>query len=133
MTWTDSGSADVVGYYIYQGSTRIAAVPQASANRYTLGGFGDYSVRAVDITGKQSAPSNAITRERPEPEPAPTPTPTTPPATGGGNGGGNSGGGNSGGGNSGGGNGGGTGGGDDTDPVDPVEPEEPEEPEEGTE
>ncbi|WP_392454086.1 transglycosylase domain-containing protein [Chryseomicrobium aureum] len=138
MTWTDSGSADVVGYYIYQGSTRIAAVPQASANRYTLGGFGDYSVRAVDITGKQSAPSNAITRERPEPEPAPTPTPTTPPATGGGDGGGNSGGGNSGGGNSGGGNsgggnGGGTGGGDDTDPVDPVEPEEPEEPEEGTE
>lgn len=120
MTWTNSGSADVVGYYIYQGDTRIAAIPQASENRYVLSGYGDYSVRAVDITGKISAPSNVISRERPEPKPEPKP-----PASGGGNSGGNNSGGGNGGGNSGGGD---TGGGDEEEPTDPVEPTDPTDP-----
>lgn len=115
MSWSNSGSNDVVGYYVYRsvgnGANRVATISEARENRYSTGAFGSYYVVAVDITGKLSAPSNVVNIARPEPTPPPRPT-TPPPATGGGNNGGGNG-----------------GGGTTTPPTQPTEPTEPTEPE----
>lgn len=78
ITWTNSGSNDVVGYRIYRGGSRVASISEARGNSYTASGAGGYTVVAVDITGRQSAASNtvSIAPPRPEPTPAPAPAPT---------------------------------------------------------
>ena len=80
LSWSGSASNDVVGYYIYQNGTRIGAVGSGSRS-YSIGS-GSYYVRAVDITGLLSGPSNEVTTiEEPEPEPepeTPAPEPETP-------------------------------------------------------
>lgn len=67
LTWSDSPSNDVIGYYIYENGTKIGTVRDGSANSYTIGA-GSYSVQAVDITGKLSDMSNIVTIEATVPE-----------------------------------------------------------------
>ncbi|KXH87166.1 transglycosylase domain-containing protein [Sporosarcina sp. HYO08] len=94
MTWGHSASNDVIGYYVYEGGRKIATIRDGSAHSYTIGA-GSYTVRAVDITGLLSAPSNVVTigatepnqgLEKSEPETqqpgTTTPTKPTPPNNG---------------------------------------------------
>lgn len=89
LSWSNSGSNDVVGYRVFQRSgssnVKLASVLEASGNQFSVSGPGEYFVVAVDITGKQSASSNIVKIDAPKPEPTPTPTPnptqpTKPPA-----------------------------------------------------
>lgn len=113
LSWGNSPSNDVVGYRVYRntgGSTsRLASIPETSGNSYRVPGPGTYHVVAVDITGRESANSNAVTVDAPERESEPeennTPAPpaSPPPAT------------------------------EPEEPEEPEEPTEPEEPEEPNE
>lgn len=59
LTWTESPSNDVIGYYIYRDGAKIATVRDGEALSRTISSGGTYTVRAVDITGLLSAPSNS--------------------------------------------------------------------------
>lgn len=78
ISWTASASNDVIGYYVYQNGARIGTVRDGAARSFTIG-TGSYYVRAVDVTGLQSAASNTISTA-----PAAKPKPETKPQTGGG-------------------------------------------------
>ncbi len=65
ISWGDSPSSDVVGYYVYKNGEKVAAIPEAAAKSYSVG-VGSYYVVAVDITGRLSANSNIVTIEAPE-------------------------------------------------------------------
>lgn len=67
LTWNKSASNDVIGYYVYDGNTRVATIRDGEATSYTIG-EGSYTVRAVDITGLQSDPSNMVMIEKEEEE-----------------------------------------------------------------
>ena len=62
ITWGNSPSNDVIGYYVYNGDTKIGTIGDSSSNCFTIGS-GSYSVKAVDITGKLSGLSNAVSIE----------------------------------------------------------------------
>ena len=53
ITWGDSPSNDVIGYYIYENDVKIGTIRDDSSNILTVG-TGSYSVKAVDITGRLS-------------------------------------------------------------------------------
>ncbi|MEK3933855.1 transglycosylase domain-containing protein [Sporosarcina sp. FSL W7-1349] len=74
LQWSNSPSNDVVGYYIYRDGKRVGAISSASRS-YPIGG-GSYYVVAVDITGKQSGPSNVVSAEGGETDETETPEPT---------------------------------------------------------
>ncbi|MBM7715244.1 transglycosylase domain-containing protein [Siminovitchia sp. FSL H7-0308] len=60
LTWNESPSHDVVGYRVYSGSgKRVASIASGSSLSYRAGG-GSYYVVAVDIAGRESAPSNKM-------------------------------------------------------------------------
>ncbi len=62
LTWSASPDNDVVGYRVYQGgiiSTKVASIISGSNLSFTVGN-GTYYVTAVDIAGKESAPSNLV-------------------------------------------------------------------------
>ncbi|WP_243835696.1 transglycosylase domain-containing protein [Sporosarcina pasteurii] len=59
MSWTESSSNDVIGYYVYRNDSKVATVRDGEKKSYTISD-GTYTVRAVDITGRLSEPSNAI-------------------------------------------------------------------------
>jgi penicillin-binding protein len=84
LTWTTSGSNDVIGYRVFQRSgssnVKIASVLEASGNQYSVPGPGEYFVVAVDITGKQSASSNITKIDTPKPDPTQPTKPTKPPS-----------------------------------------------------
>lgn len=103
ITWTESTSNDVIGYYVYENGSKVATIRDGAARSFTIRN-GTYIIRAVDITGNLSEASNAAAIEvvepdpepnpepKPDPEPsnpAPTPTPTPPTNPGNGNGNGN--------------------------------------------
>lgn len=67
LTWSHSPSNDVIGYYIYEGGTKIATIKDDMSNSFAAGN-GSYSVRAVDITGKLSEISNVVSGETELPE-----------------------------------------------------------------
>ncbi|WP_066172961.1 transglycosylase domain-containing protein [Bacillus marinisedimentorum] len=78
LSWPLPGEKDIIGYRIYQASSkngsfrRVANVP-ANVLSYTVPGTTSaYYVTAVDVAGKESAPS-AIVGGPPEPEPEPKP------------------------------------------------------------
>ena len=71
ITWSNSPSADVVGYYVYKDGARIASVAYGGSYSVNASAPGSYSVRAVDITGQLSGPSNVITTDAPAPPPEP--------------------------------------------------------------
>lgn len=67
MTWTESPSNDVIGYYVYRDGAKVATIRDGQSNAFTISG-GTYTVRAVDITGLLSEASNPITAGDIEPE-----------------------------------------------------------------
>lgn len=67
LTWSASPSNDVIGYYVYNGGTRVGTIIDGQSLSFPIGS-GTYTVRAVDITGLTSAPSNAVKTEAETPE-----------------------------------------------------------------
>ncbi len=65
LTWHDSPSNDVIGYYVYHNGAKVGTIKDMSSNAFPVGP-GSYSVRAVDITGKLSNPSTAVEIKEPE-------------------------------------------------------------------
>lgn len=59
LTWSQSSSNDVIGYYVYESGTKIRTIKDGMPNALSVGS-GSYSVRAVDITGKLSEISNTV-------------------------------------------------------------------------
>lgn len=92
ITWGSHPENDIVGYRVYKDGSKVASVKIGSSLSYT-GGNGQYYVTAVDIAGKESAPSGMVrigpeetpVDELPEEEPKqpeiPEIPPTNPPAT----------------------------------------------------
>ncbi|HSU78810.1 MAG TPA: penicillin-binding transpeptidase domain-containing protein, partial [Candidatus Angelobacter sp.] len=89
LSWSRSGSNDVVGYRIYQadnGSTNFHVIKEVMSDTQSVSAAQDgkaYYVTAVDITGKESAPSQKVNSGNWNPTPS---VPTTPPAKGTGDG-----------------------------------------------
>lgn len=79
MTWSESASNDVIGYYVYENGNKVATIRDGESRSFTIRN-GTYTVRAVDITGALSEASNPAIIEvvEPEPEPNPDPAPTNP-------------------------------------------------------
>ncbi|MFD1030370.1 transglycosylase domain-containing protein [Metaplanococcus flavidus] len=71
LTWSDSASNDVVGYRVYRNNSRVGSISESAGNSYTVSGPGSYTVRAVDITGRESSNSNTAAIAAPEPETQP--------------------------------------------------------------
>ncbi len=59
LTWTESPSNDVIGYYVYRDGNKVATIRDGEALAFTIT-EGAYTVRAVDITGLLSEPSNPV-------------------------------------------------------------------------
>lgn len=59
LTWSAATDKDVVGYRIYRGGSKVASVVNGSKRSFAAGN-GSYHVTAVDIAGKESAPSNSV-------------------------------------------------------------------------
>jgi penicillin-binding protein len=62
LTWSKSGNNDIVGYRVYQGgvsSKKVGSVVNGSKRSLKVG-TGSFYVTAVDIAGKESAPSNLV-------------------------------------------------------------------------
>ncbi|WP_432352258.1 transglycosylase domain-containing protein [Sporosarcina sp. A2] len=76
MTWNSSPSNDVIGYYVYNGGTRVGTIRDGQSLSFSIGS-GTYTVRAVDITGLTSASSNAVTTVVATPEPEKPAAPET--------------------------------------------------------
>ena len=81
MSWSKSASNDVVGYRVYDvtlGSRKLVSSIRSSGGRsITVPDGSSYIFVAVDITGRESAHSNVVTKDLPiSIEPTP---PTTPP------------------------------------------------------
>ena len=72
ITWTPSGSGDVVGYRVYSKSgSKVGSVKSGGSYSVSVGS-GQYFVKAVDVAGKESSPSNTVqvgkAEEKPKPE-----------------------------------------------------------------
>lgn len=67
ITWGNSASNDVIGYYVHsKDGKKIGTIRSGQGNSYSIGA-GSYYVTAVDITGKQSSPSNTVSLKAEEP------------------------------------------------------------------
>lgn len=108
ITWGKHPENDIVGYRVYNEKQKVGSI-KAGADLVFKAGSGAFYVTAVDIAGKESAPSNIVEIGVPkDPKPADPPTdpkpkdppptdpkpkdPPTPPPPGGGDGTGNGGG-----------------------------------------
>jgi penicillin-binding protein len=78
LTWSAASDNDIVGYRVYQGTTKVASVINGSSLSYHAGN-GVYYVTAVDIAGNESAPSNLVEVGAAIPAPEKTETPVTTP------------------------------------------------------
>jgi penicillin-binding protein 1B len=70
ITWTPSGSGDVVGYRVYSKSgSKVGSVKSGGSYSVSVGN-GQYFVKAVDVAGKESSASNTVqigkAKEKPE-------------------------------------------------------------------
>ncbi|TDL34293.1 penicillin-binding protein [Jeotgalibacillus sp. S-D1] len=59
ISWTPSGSSDVVGYRVYSGGNKVAVRKLDESLSASLSA-GTYQVVAVDVAGKESARSNEV-------------------------------------------------------------------------
>ncbi|WP_174729439.1 transglycosylase domain-containing protein [Mesobacillus harenae] len=59
ITWSAHSEKDIVGYRVYNGDKKVASIKGDAALTYKAGD-GSFYVTAVDIAGKESAPSNII-------------------------------------------------------------------------
>ena len=91
MTWTPSGSNDVVGYRVYDvtdgARSFVSSFISSGGRSINVPAGKTYVAVAVDITGLESTPSNGVTNGA-ETKPEPTPKPK-PPGNGSSNGNGN--------------------------------------------
>lgn len=75
MSWSKSGSSDVVGYRVYNvtggSKSLVSSIRSSSGRSVSVPQGSTYAVVAVDITGLESGLSNTVTHEAPEPEPEP--------------------------------------------------------------
>ena len=76
LSWSASGSNNVIGYYIYRtynGATKRVTHVKGDVLSYKLGSkpTGDYHIQAVNISGKLSAVSNIVSTNSADPEPEP--------------------------------------------------------------
>jgi penicillin-binding protein 1B len=77
LIWSAPGDNDIVGYRVYQNGKKVASIKNGSSLSFTASN-GSYHVTAVDIAGKESAPSNQVVVgviSTPAPSPAPSPAP----------------------------------------------------------
>jgi len=68
ITWGKHPEKDVIGYRIYSGNKKVGSIKAGAALSFK-GGNGSYHVTAVDIAGKESAPSNVIQIGKPAEDP----------------------------------------------------------------
>jgi len=85
ITWSRHGDSDIIGYRVYKNGQKVTTIRNTNASFSFTGELGDYTVRAVDIAGKESAASNVITigpsapSEPEESQPPPEEENNTPP------------------------------------------------------
>ncbi|MBO8177791.1 MAG: penicillin-binding protein [Bacillus sp. (in: Bacteria)] len=95
ISWTKSASKDVIGYRIYsKAGQKVASVKSSEPLRISLPD-GEYMVKAVDVAGKESSPSNIVQigsiPNNPSENPTDPPNEEQPPSNSGNNNGGNNG------------------------------------------
>ncbi|MFJ7753441.1 transglycosylase domain-containing protein [Peribacillus muralis] len=60
ITWGLHPEGDVVGYRVYKDGKKVASINAGAELAYKVGSGGSYYVTAVDIVGKESAPSQHV-------------------------------------------------------------------------
>ncbi|MEK4537823.1 transglycosylase domain-containing protein [Peribacillus sp. FSL K6-1552] len=60
ISWGLHPEGDVVGYRVYKNGRKVASINSGNSLVYTAGSGGSYYVTAVDIVGKESAPSQHV-------------------------------------------------------------------------
>ncbi|CAH0311623.1 transglycosylase domain-containing protein [Peribacillus simplex] len=60
ITWGLHHEGDVVGYRVYKDGKKVASINAGGSLVYKVGSGGSYYVTAVDIVGKESAPSKRV-------------------------------------------------------------------------
>ncbi|WP_342614288.1 transglycosylase domain-containing protein [Peribacillus frigoritolerans] len=60
ITWGLHHEGDVVGYRVYKDGKKVASINAGGSLVYKVGSGGSYYVTAVDIVGKESAPSQRV-------------------------------------------------------------------------
>jgi penicillin-binding protein 1B len=82
ITWGKHPDNDIVGYRVYNNKKKVGSIKAGEALSFNAGD-GSFYVTAVDIAGKESAPSNIIEiGQKPEPKDPPAdPKPKDPPPT----------------------------------------------------
>ncbi|MEY8191504.1 transglycosylase domain-containing protein [Peribacillus simplex] len=60
ITWGLHHEGDVVGYRVYKDGNKVASINAGGSLVYKVGSGGSYYVTAVDIVGKESAPSQRV-------------------------------------------------------------------------
>ncbi|WP_349727819.1 transglycosylase domain-containing protein [Peribacillus frigoritolerans] len=60
ITWSLHHEGDVVGYRVYKDGKKVASINAGGSLVYKVGSGGSYYVTAVDIVGKESAPSQRV-------------------------------------------------------------------------
>ncbi|MFJ5621954.1 transglycosylase domain-containing protein [Peribacillus loiseleuriae] len=76
MKWNSHPERDVVGYRVYRNGQRVASIRSNETLAYSIQD-GTYYVTAVDIVGKESTPSNAVTKQREQKQEVPINTTET--------------------------------------------------------
>ncbi|WP_257985046.1 transglycosylase domain-containing protein [Bacillus sp. T33-2] len=74
ITWGAHPDNDIVGYRVYNGGHKVASIKAGGALSYNAGS-GSFYVKAVDIAGNESPPSNTVQVGQASP-----PNPAAPPA-----------------------------------------------------
>ncbi|WP_409289847.1 transglycosylase domain-containing protein [Peribacillus sp. SCS-37] len=64
LVWSASPDSDVIGYRIYENGSKVGIVKAGSSLSFKAGN-GRYTVRAVDIAGKESPSSNGVNAGKP--------------------------------------------------------------------
>ena len=64
ISWGNHPENDIIGYRVYSGGKKVASIKAGGSLSYS-GGNGSYYVTAVDIAGKESAPSNTASVGQP--------------------------------------------------------------------
>lgn len=78
ITWNRHTDGDVIGYRVYKNNQKTATIKADQKLSYK-GSAGEYIVKAVDISGKESPSSNIITIEEPITPPETVPSDATVP------------------------------------------------------
>ncbi|MBD3110487.1 penicillin-binding protein [Bacillus sp. AGMB 02131] len=60
ITWSKHGDSDIIGYRVYKNGQQVSTIRNSNASFSFTGDVGEYTVRAVDIAGNESASSNII-------------------------------------------------------------------------